>query len=107
MELNKTHQTTFKLIYRKRSKKNMATSDQAKKRVRQNNKTRARQKGQGTLLRTKMAKVETAITENADNQEEVLSDALKAIDKAASKGLIHKNKAARDKSRLQKKVNAN
>ena len=84
----------------------MATSKQAQKRVRQNNKTRARQKGQGTSLRTAMAKVETAIVENADNKQEILTAGLKAIDKAASKGLIHPNKAAREKSRLQRKANA-
>ncbi len=85
----------------------MANSDQAIKRIRQNDKTRARQKGQATAVRTAMAKVEAAVVNNADNAVELLQDATKSIDKAASKGLIHKNKAAREKSRLTKLVNKN
>lgn len=49
----------------------MATSEQAKKRVRQNNKIRDRQKGQATSVRTAMQKVETAVRENADNATEL------------------------------------
>lgn len=85
----------------------MANSKQAIKRIRQNDKTRARQKGQATSVRTAMAKVEAAVAENAENKTELLKDANKAIDKAASKGLIHKNKASREKSRLTKLVNKN
>lgn len=82
----------------------MATSAQAQKRVRQNDSIRARQKGQATAFRTTVQKVENAVIENADNTEALLNDAVQAIDKAASKGLIHPNKAARKKSRLMKKV---
>ena len=85
----------------------MATSEQAKKRVRQNNKVEARQKGQRTSMRTAINRVENAVSENADNTQEVLNNAIKAVDKAASKGLIHENKAAREKSRLHKLVNNN
>lgn len=85
----------------------MATSKQAKKRVRQNDRIQARQKGQVTSMRTAITKVETAVNENAENTQEVLNDAIKTVDKAASKGLIHENKAAREKSRLQKLVNNN
>ncbi len=85
----------------------MATSEQAKKRVRQNNKIRDRQKGQATSVRTAMQKVETAVRENADNATELLNNAYESLDKAAGKGLIHQNKAAREKSRLTKLVNNN
>ncbi len=85
----------------------MATSEQAKKRVRQNYAIRERQKGQATAVRTTMQKVENAVSENADNTEALLNDAVRALDKAAGKGLIHKNKAAREKSRLTKLVNNN
>ena len=85
----------------------MANSEQALKRIRQNEKTRARQKGQATSVRTAMAKVKVAVEDNTDNKVELLQDATKAIDKAASKGLIHKNKASREKSRLTKLVNNN
>lgn len=83
----------------------MATSAQAEKRVRQNVKTRARQKGQATTVRSSIKKVIAAVEENADNTNELLNDTLGLIDSAASKGLIHKNKAAREKSRLQTLVN--
>ena len=85
----------------------MATSKQAIKRVRQNEKTHARQKGQSTAIRTAMKRVEQAVSENAENTQEVLNYANKALDKAVVKGLIHKNKAAREKSRLQRLVNNN
>ncbi|SHE73308.1 SSU ribosomal protein S20P [Atopostipes suicloacalis DSM 15692] len=83
----------------------MATSAQAKKRVRQNEKVRARQQGQATATRSAIRKVIVAAEENAENTNELLNDTLGLIDSAASKGLIHKNKAAREKSRLQKIVN--
>lgn len=85
----------------------MATSEQAQKRVRQNATTRARQKGQATTVRSAIKNVMTAVEENADNKNDLLNDTLGLIDSAASKGLIHKNKAAREKSRLQKLVNNN
>ena len=83
----------------------MATSAQAEKRVRQNVSTRARQKGQATTVRSAIKRVIAAVEENADNTNELLNDTLGLIDSAASKGLIHKNKAAREKSRLQTLVN--
>lgn len=83
----------------------MANSPQAIKRVRQNEKIHARQKGQATAVRTAMKNVEVAVEEDADNKAELLNKAIIALDKAAGKGLIHKNKAAREKSRLQKLVN--
>ena len=83
----------------------MATSAQAKKRVRQNDAIRSRQKGQATAFRTAVQKAETAVSDNAENSESLINDAVQAIDKAVSKGLIHPNKAARKKSRLMKKAN--
>ncbi|HZK23659.1 MAG TPA: 30S ribosomal protein S20 [Atopostipes sp.] len=83
----------------------MATSAQAKKRVRQNDAIRSRQKGQATAFRTAVQKAENAVSDNAENSESLINDAVQAIDKAVSKGLIHPNKAARKKSRLMKKAN--
>ncbi len=83
----------------------MANSEQAIKRVRQNDAIRARQKGQATQVRTAIKNTLNAFEENADNAQELLNDTLGLIDSAASKGLIHKNKAAREKSRLQTLAN--
>lgn len=85
----------------------MANSPQAIKRIRQNDKTRELQKGQASAVRTAVAKAEAAIVDQADNAQELFVEASKSLDKAASKGLIHKNKAARKKSRLSKLVNNN
>ena len=50
--------------------------------------------------------VETAAAGKADDATTLLAKAASTIDKAASKGVLHKNTAARKKSRLAKKVNA-
>ena len=50
-----------------------------------------------TLLYKKFEKAKTA---GADNVEQLFNEAVSAIDKAQSKGLIKANKAARDKSRM-------
>ena len=83
----------------------MANTKSAMKRARQNDRIHEHQKAQRTTMRTAMRKVEAAVSENADNTEEVLNNAIKVIDMSVSKGLIHKNKAAREKSRLQTLVN--
>ena len=49
--------------------------------------------------------VETAAAGKADDATTLLAKAASTIDKAASKGVLHKNAAARKKSRLAKKVN--
>ena len=57
-------------------------------------------------MRTAVKKTEKAIKANdKEKAQEELNIAIKRIDKAQSKGLIHKNKAAREKSRLTKKAN--
>ncbi|MFP3919143.1 30S ribosomal protein S20 [Lysinibacillus telephonicus] len=58
-----------------------------------------------SAMRTTIKKAEQALTAGADNAQELVVAANKALDKAASKGLIHKNAAARKKSRLAKKAN--
>jgi small subunit ribosomal protein S20 len=85
----------------------MANSAQAKKRARQAEKTRARNVGQRSNLRTFIKKVLAAV--NAGDKEQAQTAfraAVPVIDSAANKGLIHKNKAARGKSRLNAKVRA-
>ncbi|GGG26926.1 30S ribosomal protein S20 [Lysinibacillus alkalisoli] len=55
-------------------------------------------------MRTAVKKARVAKAENADNAQELVREASKALDSAASKGLIHKNAAARTKSRLAKQA---
>lgn len=57
------------------------------------------------MLRTYMKKVHAAIeAKNAENAKAAYQEAVPVIDRMASKGLIHKNKAARYKSRLVARI---
>ncbi|NWQ40092.1 30S ribosomal protein S20 [Bacillus sp. EB106-08-02-XG196] len=60
-----------------------------------------------SAMRTAVKKVEAAVTLNdAPVAKEAFTAAASKLDKAAAKGLIHKNAAARKKSRLAKKANS-
>lgn len=83
----------------------MANIKSAIKRNRQNEKRRLRNRAVRSEMRTRTRSALAAATGDADT-EESLRAAIKTIDKAASSGVIHKNKAARDKSRLVKRINA-
>lgn len=85
----------------------MANTAQAKKRAKQAEKRRVRNAGQRSNLRTFIKKVIAAV--NAGDKEKAqaaYNTAVPIIDSAVNKGLIHKNKAARSKSRLNAKVKA-
>jgi small subunit ribosomal protein S20 len=70
------------------------------KRNRQNEKRRVRNKAVRAELRTRTKKAVAAAEEGGDASVEATRLAIKKLDKAASKGVIHKNQAARRKSRL-------
>lgn len=74
------------------------------KRVKVNEKANVANSQAKSAMRTTVKKAENAVAENAENKQELLQAAFKSLDKAASKGLIHKNAAARKKSRLAKKA---
>lgn len=77
------------------------------KRVKVSEKRRLRNASHKSALRTAVKAFETAAAgDNVDNAKAALIAASKKLDKAATKGLIHKNAAARKKSRLAKKLNA-
>lgn len=84
----------------------MANIKSAKKRVGIIEKKTLRNKVIKSDLKTALKKADTAITENTDNKSEAVAVAIKKIDKACTKGIMHKNKAARKKSQLAKKANA-
>ncbi len=75
------------------------------KRNRQNEIRANRNKAVRSELKTRTKSVLSSISSQSENAEEVLRIALKRIDKAASKGVIHPNQAARRKSRLAKMTN--
>lgn len=78
----------------------------AKKRVKVIAAKTAQNKASRSELRTDIKKANAAIEAGAANKDEVVRTAVKKIDQAAAKGLLHKNTAARRKSALAKKANA-
>ncbi len=74
------------------------------KRNRQTLKRHARNKSVRSELRTRTKRALAAIESDADDREEELRLAVKRIDKAASKGVIHKNQAANRKARLMRRA---
>lgn len=76
----------------------------AKKRVKTTAKARLANSSEKSSMRTAIKKVEAAT--NKEEALSLLTNVTKKLDKAASKGLVHKNYAARQKSRLTLKVNS-
>jgi small subunit ribosomal protein S20 len=72
------------------------------KRNRQNEKLRLRNRAVRSEIRTRVKGAEAAA--GTDAEVESLRSAIKKIDKAAAKGVLHKNTAARQKSRLVKRI---
>lgn len=79
----------------------MANIKSQKKRILTNEKARQRNMAVRSRMKTLMKKAHAAIAAKEANAKDALRDALSAIDRAASKGVIHKNSAARKKSELQ------
>jgi len=85
----------------------MANTAQAKKRAKQAEKSRVRNAGQRSNLRTFIKKVLAAVRAgDKDQAQAAFKTAVPIIDSAVTKGIIHKNKAARSKSRLNARVKA-
>lgn len=82
----------------------MANIKSQKKRILTNAKAAERNKAVRSELKSRMKAAVNTIGE--DGNDEQVTAAIKKIDMAAQKGVIHKNAAARQKSRLMKKVNA-
>ena len=85
----------------------MANSPQARKRARQAEKRRRHNASLRSVVRTAIKKVLSAISAgDAEQAKQAYAAAVPVIDRMADKGIIHKNKAARHKSRLNQKVKA-
>ena len=74
------------------------------KRNRQNEKRRMRNKSVKSSLKTAIRKFHESTTTDAGSAEALLREASRKLDKAVSKGVIHKNQAANRKSALAKKA---
>ncbi len=76
------------------------------KRNRQNEKRRLRNRQVRSEVSTRTKAAVAAAEEGADDVDEKVKTAIKRIDKAAQKGVLHKNTAARKKSRLVRRVSS-
>lgn len=77
----------------------------AKKRVLVNATKAANNKSTNSALKTAIKKANAAIESGDSNKAEVVKVAVKKLDQAAAKGLLHKNNAAHKKSQLVNKLN--
>ena len=85
----------------------MAHSLSAKKRVRQNEKQRARNRARRTTLKTRLRGFIDAVAGgDLATAENKYREACRLLDREADRGLIHRNAAARRKSRLARRLNA-
>jgi small subunit ribosomal protein S20 len=85
----------------------MANHKSAEKRYRQSEKRRAVNKSNLSRLRTQLKKMRAAVTaKNKDEVKALLSPTLSLIDRSIQKGTLHKNAAARYKSRLMQQAHA-
>ena len=84
----------------------MANNDSARKRIRVAEQKRLRNRPYRTAARTFVKKAELAIRAgDQDTAATAVGDAISMLDRVASKGIIHRNNAARRKSRLMSKFN--
>ena len=83
----------------------MPNIQSAKKRVKVSEKKNLRNRMVKSAVRTSIKKFETAMAADPTTANVQLTATTSAIDKAASKGIIHKNAAARKKSQFTKKLN--
>jgi small subunit ribosomal protein S20 len=83
----------------------MPNNASAKKRMRQETKRRLHNRSVKSLVKTQITKARDAIA-TGQNADEAVRVAASELDRAAKKGVIHRNNAARRKSRLMKRLNA-
>ncbi|TMC22084.1 MAG: 30S ribosomal protein S20 [Chloroflexi bacterium] len=87
----------------------MPNNAAAEKRMRQEQKRRTHNRSVKSLVKTQVTKARVAITSASMDQataEVAVRAAVSELDRAAKKGVLHKNNAARRKSRLMKQLNA-
>lgn len=78
----------------------------AKKRVKVIAAKTLQNKANKSALKTELKKADLALVNQAEDKAEAVRIAIKKIDQATAKGILHKNTAARRKSALARKLNA-
>jgi small subunit ribosomal protein S20 len=84
----------------------LANTSSALKRMRQNERRRLRNRVVRSKVRTAVKTARTALTTTGTDARPLVSDAIRALDKAVTKGVIHRNTAARKKSLLARRLTA-
>ncbi|MFA6549277.1 MAG: 30S ribosomal protein S20 [Candidatus Margulisiibacteriota bacterium] len=90
---------------RKRSKSMGKRAKSGVKRTRSSKKRRQRNVDTKLVVKKAFKTAEKALVQKATETADLIRQAISAIDKAVERGIIHRNKAARKKSRLQLKLN--
>ncbi|NDD26872.1 MAG: 30S ribosomal protein S20 [Proteobacteria bacterium] len=83
----------------------MANTKSAKKSIKVNERRRVRNQAARSAVKTAVKRTVDAVKKNVEEGKTIANAAFSVIDKAAVKGIIHKNTAARKKSRLARKLN--
>lgn len=84
----------------------MANTKSAIKRMRQSEKRRQRNRTVRTRVRTALKTARAAVTTTGGDAAAAVLQAIRVLDKAVTKGVIHRNTASRKKSALARKLNA-
>jgi small subunit ribosomal protein S20 len=90
----------------RRSTQRVANTKSALKQIRVSERKRQRNRPIRTRVKNSITKALDSLTTAGADSVEAVTEAISQLDRAASKGVIHANNAARRKSRLMKKLNA-
>ena len=82
----------------------MANTRSAKKRIKQSLKRRQRNRAVRSTIRSSVKTARAAVTEKTPQAKEAVLEAIRILDKAVSRGIIHRNTAARKKSTLARSL---
>jgi small subunit ribosomal protein S20 len=82
----------------------LANTKSAMKRIRQSENRRLRNRTVRSKVRTAVKTARTAVAESSGDARTVVLEAIRALDKAVTKGVIHRNTAARKKSGLARRL---
>ncbi len=82
----------------------MANTGSARKRIKQNLKRRLRNRAVRSTIRSSVKTARAAATEKAPQAKETVFEAIRILDRAVSRGIIHRNTAARKKSALARSL---
>ena len=84
----------------------MANTRSARKRIKQNEKRRLRNRSVRSAVRSSVKGAREALTGKAGESATAVREAIRALDRAVTQGVIHRNTAARRKSALARRLNA-